>query len=587
MSLAHSRPTGAKRISYLIFYYIKFQSALQVKIRKKAKGIKIMSKIQLRLLSSLERCYLDEQIVNKTQKSSFVMFQNEKLSFQVAYANEEVEVIKYLPVTLSGELSPYATVREVVNLPVAFPMARVFDDGKYERTAPGLYPDLLRPLHYAGKVPVPEGQLHALWIDITLPSDFGAGNYSLTIAIGEDAIKADVRVLNAKLPAQSLIHTEWFYTDCLAEHYHTRAFSEKHWKIIENFIRTAVENGINMILTPVFTPELDTYIGGERMTTQLVDITVNADGTYTFGFKNLARWIDLCLSYGIRYFEIPHFFTQWGAEHAPKFVATVQGRKKRIFGWETDAMGKEYADFLAAFIPALLAVFDARGLGDKVYFHVSDEPRLASLEQYTRCRELIGQYLQDRPIIDALSDYDFWESGALKKPIPAIKHISPFIENGVPNLWAYYCGAGDTAGCTNRYISMPLGRVRVLGVQLWLYHIEGFLHWGYNYYHNRYSYEYVDPFGSTDGEYFAPGGDTYLVYPGNDGEAWESLRLNAMREAMDDMRALALCESIHGREFTEKIVRECAGGTLTFKDYPTDAQYFIRLREQLIRAIEN
>lgn len=546
-----------------------------------------MSKIQMRILSSLERCYLDERIENKAPKNSFLMFQNETLSFQVAYTNEEIEKIAYLPVKLSGELAPYATAREVVSLPVAFPMARVFDDGKYERTEPGLYPDLLRPIHYNGKIPVPEGQLHALWIDITLPSDFNEGNYSLTVAIGDSEAQATVRVLKAVLPKQSLIRTEWFYTDCLAEHYHVRAFSEKHWKIIENFLRAATKNGINMILTPVFTPELDTYVGGERMTTQLVDITVQADGSYTFDFKKLERWIDLCLACGVEYFEIPHFFTQWGAEHAPKFIATVQGRKKRIFGWESDAMGKEYADFLAAFIPALLAVFDARGLGDKMYFHVSDEPKLASLAHYKRCRELIGQHLKDRPIIDALSDYDFWESGALKKPIPAIKHIAPFLENQVPNLWAYYCGAGDTAGCTNRYISMPLSRARILGVQLWLYHIEGFLHWGYNFYHNRYSHDYVDPFGSTDGEYFAPGGDTYLVYPGNDGEAWESMRLNALREAMDDMRALTLCESIRGREFTEQLVRDCAGGTLTFKEYPLQADFFIQLREKIASAIES
>ena len=34
------------------------------------------------------------------------------------------------------------------------------------------------------------------------------------------------------------------------------------------------------------------------------------------------------------------------------------------------------------------------------------------------------------------------------------------------------------------------------------------LHWGYNYYHNQFSYDYVDVLGCTDGEYFAPAGDT-------------------------------------------------------------------------------
>ena len=38
-----------------------------------------------------------------------------------------------------------------------------------------------------------------------------------------------------------------------------------------------------MLLTPVFTPPLDTAIGGERRTVQLVDVHVTENG-YTFGF---------------------------------------------------------------------------------------------------------------------------------------------------------------------------------------------------------------------------------------------------------------------------------------------------------------
>ena len=77
-------------------------------------------------------------------------------------------------------------------------------------------------------------------------------------------------------------------------------------------------------------------------TTQLMDITVEADGSYRFGFEKLDRWIDLCHSVGIKYFEIAHLFTQWGAFKCPKVMATVDGEYKRIFGWETDAKGEEY-----------------------------------------------------------------------------------------------------------------------------------------------------------------------------------------------------------------------------------------------------
>ena len=160
----------------------------------------------------------------------------------------------------------------------------------------------------------------------------------------------------------------------------------------------------------------------------------------------------------------------------------------------------------------------------------------------------------------------------------------PFIEHKVEGLWAYYCQTG--AAVSDRFFSMPLWRTRMLGVQLYYYGIEGFLHWGYNYYNNKYSYDVIDPFGNSSGEYFVASGDTYLVYPGNDGKAWGSLRLNALREAMEDIRALRLYESRFGREAAKALILEDTDGELTFTHYPEEAEYLPKLREKIYKAME-
>jgi len=46
----------------------------------------------------------------------------------------------------------------------------------------------------------------------------------------------------------------------------------------------------------------------------------------------------MCKEHGIQCFEIAHLFTQWGAKHAPKIMATVDGEYRKIFGWETDSL---------------------------------------------------------------------------------------------------------------------------------------------------------------------------------------------------------------------------------------------------------
>jgi hypothetical protein len=71
-----------------------------------------------------------------------------------------------------------------------------------------------------------------------------------------------------------LKYTCWFHGDCLANYYHDEVFSEEHWTAMENLIRMAADYGQTMILTPMFTPPLDTAIHYERPTVQLVDVTL-------------------------------------------------------------------------------------------------------------------------------------------------------------------------------------------------------------------------------------------------------------------------------------------------------------------------
>lgn len=548
-----------------------------------------MLQLQMKMVSSLEKCFWNDPLQSKKEKNQFIIFRNERLSFQVMFraTHPEYRIIRDCAVRLGGALAKYASVRLVGNILNMYPTFNVDVGGEFIKTDPGAYPDMIRPLIYPNAVSLPNAQTHALWIDIELPKGFAAGKYdiSVTLAAGEvqQTVRGEVQVVAAELPKQRLIHTEWFYTDCIANFYHVKPFSEKHWKYVASFLRTAARNGINMILTPIFTPELDTFVGGERLTTQLVDIELAEKGKYRFNFKKLHRWIDLCLESGVEYFEIPHFFTQWGAAAAPKIIVKVNGKNKKYFGWHTDSMGEEYAEFLSQFIPALLAEFKKRNLDKKCFFHVSDEPNIKHIEHYTRCKNLIAQYLKGYPIIDALSNFDFYQKGILDKPVPHTRGAMPFIEAGVDGLWVYYCGGGKD-GVSDRSVSMPSIRTRILGTQLYYYNIEGFLHWGYNFYNSCRSYNTLDPFGYPDGGYFTPSGDCFLVYPGTDGTAWESLRLNALREAMDDMRALRLYEEKFGREKTEALILEGTDGAFDFIHYPTDADYIIHLREKIAKA---
>ncbi len=336
-------------------------------------------KVTLYQVSSLEKVYLD-YAGPQLEIQELSLLRNEKASYQIAYLANIPLVRRNMKITVDSPLKAHITVRQVGNVPVELPI-RVEADEHYERCSPGMYPDVLYPLE-SDSIDVLYGPWHSLWITISLDGSIKAGRYPITVSLSDDEVTESktlyAQVIDAFLPEQELIFTQWFHADCLADYYKLSVFSEEHWRKMDQFIKTAAENGINMMLTPIFTPPLDTAVGGERTTVQLVDVIKTGDA-YTFGFDKLRRYIRLCLKNGIRYIEISHLFTQWGLKNAPKVIAESDGQVKQIFGLDTDANDEKYIFFLSQLLPALDQVLKEEGVYDRTFFHISDEPYIRKL----------------------------------------------------------------------------------------------------------------------------------------------------------------------------------------------------------------
>lgn len=270
--------------------------------------------LETKVLSSLEKVFADEEL-NAAEFNKGSMLLNEVYSFQVAYKWNGFMMRRIkIKVNVVSEISSWITLRQIGLIPSEMPCYPDHDDNVL-RTTPGLYPDALMPMNSDG-LPLLPYQWRSIWITVNPNGQVEPGNYPIAIEFeslsGDKLGKVEfqLEVINAKLPKQSLIQTRWFHTDCLATWYDVETFSEEHWAIIEKYVQTAVKHGINMILTPLFTPPLDTEVGGERPTVQLVDVESHSD-TYIFDFSKLKRWVDMCRNNNIEYFEFSHLFTQW------------------------------------------------------------------------------------------------------------------------------------------------------------------------------------------------------------------------------------------------------------------------------------
>ena len=551
-----------------------------------------MNSLDFRLVSSDYKCFEDMPADNFAVLSRATVLKNDAFAFEAVITAPESMNESEAYIIINSPIAGYVKTYLISGVNVTLGVYENIQDTDYLRGGkPGIYPDLLTPLDKNTAFKIKAGKTASVWIEAEIPESLREGVYPIEVSVRpangefkEEKRALELEVIPAVLPEQKLIFTQWFHCDCLASYYNVEVFSEEHWRIIENFVKTAVKNGINMLLMPVFTPPLDTEVGGERPTVQLVGVT--KDGArYSFDYTLADRWIDMCRRCSVQYYEVSHLFTQWGAAHAPKVMAYENGVYKKIFGWETDSLSDEYLDFIRQFLESFKKYMSEKGLLDKTMFHLSDEPSKEHLERYGKLRQSLEKSLDGCMCADALSNFEFYESGAVKHPIVATDHIEPFIQNGVKDLWCYYC-CGQSEKVANRFIAMSMNRTRIIGAQLFKFDIRGFLHWGYNFYYTQFSKAKLDPYKCNDGGGWVPAGDTFSVYPAPDGTAYESLHMKGFTQALYDLRAFELLASLTSREYVIDLIDSTAGENVTFSEYPRYDGFCRQLREAINEHIK-
>lgn len=550
----------------------------------------------IKQISSLEKIRVTDEL-GYDEITSAKVLKGERFSYQLALRGKWA----LLGVVIESEIKENIKVYAVENAIMDYVVDGYETDDDYITKEPGLMPDILLPFNEKSSIKMISGMTKALWIRVDVPRDIPAGSYNIRIrfksivkngigapvtnsAEGYDVTKTfTLNVINASIPEQETIYSQWFHADCIADYHNVSVYSEKHWGLIEKYIETAVDTGINMILMPVITPPLDTLPGTTRTCVQLVDIKKTGD-VYSFNFDKVRKWVSICKKYGVKYYEISHLFSQWGSAYSPCILVDVDGDKKYLFNWSVASDSKEYTDFLKCFIPELVNVLKEEGIADNSYFHISDEPRATHIETYEKCYNIIKPLIGDIKTCDALSNYDFYEKGLVEYPITCSSHINDFLEHKLPNQWVYYCG-DQVNKLSNRVLAMPSNRTRVMGLQMYMNSVKGFLHWGYNFYNSELSVYKINPYKTTSNDGSFTPGDAFSVYPGKDG-AVLSLRALVFYEGLQDIAVLKLLEKYIGFDATCEFVKKEAQMDITFEKYSKGSKFLPSLRQKTLDIIE-
>ena len=463
-----------------------------------------------------------------TQPLQVVAARNERVSFQACARNlglDKADVSVVVTAAGAGDLN--IEVRRVGCVPVPHhntdtPLEELYGFGHI----PGYVPDPLWPETTASLGPL---ESQSFWITVFVPAEAQPRLQEIAVqfqhqgaAIAQLTVRLEVRVLVVQ-QRQGVPVTHWFYADALCDWYKVEPFEDRFWTIVRSYMADLVLHGNNCQYVPIFTPPTD----GVKRPTQLLKVTEPVPGQYWFDFSDVRRWTRLAQQCGARYFEWTHLFTQWGVGHAIRIYRNNRNRESLLWPPETGATSDKYRNFLEQFLPAFHTFLQLEGLIDKSFFHLSDEPGEAHMENYRNARTLLKELAPWMKVADALSDVQFGREGLTDIPIPITSAARDYADARIP-AWVYFC-CGPRGPYLNRQMDTPLAKIRMSGWLFYRLQAQGFLHWGYNYWYKSQTQQLIDPFTEQSGLGW-PGwayGDTFMVYPGPNGPLdsirWEVL----------------------------------------------------------------
>jgi len=423
----------------------------------------------------------------------------------------------------------------------------------------GWWPDPLLP---PAAFDVKSGQVQPVWLSVRVPADARAGLYrgQVTVRLAgghEQRVPLEVRVWNFAVPQRQHLETSFpLYVDAL----------QKFYKLPKLPIET-YEKWIDFLMD-------------RRISIRLSDWPNYAADVERLAARQLDRGGSaFCLG--------DAWFQQGPAEARRKHNAEIVAQFKRLYDRAK-----------------------TRGWIDRAYVYCHDE---IGKEQYPFARELYGEmkkampdlrlmqtFYKDSPIA-ALDDVlDIWAPNTARY---RASEFQPQQAKGDGVWWYVCCGPGKPFA--NLMIEWPAIDHRVLLWQNWKFHVTGFLYWGLNVWRDNLEGERRWPEAKWNPATWrneagkAHNGDGQLLYPGPGCQPLSSIRLENLRDGIEDyeyfwllsdaVARLKKADAVKHRSLiaeAEKALAVDPAVTMDLTHFTSDPQVLRKARAELARLIE-
>jgi hypothetical protein len=416
-----------------------------------------------------------------------------------------------------------------------------------------------------------------LWCEIQVPSDAVAGQFSGTLKIyshrlfeNEEIIsqydfKLTVHGVTLPAPLDYKFHLDlWQHLSNIARKHDITLFSEEHFKVIENYVKSLAHLGqknITVIATEIPWSGQRTFNDLDEPTDlfeySYIKTIKSSDGSFVYDYSVMDRYIELCIHHGIRSrIEVFGLCGIWMTEEngygkaAPDFP---DGVRVRYLDSETGCYKYMNCEIqIRDFIHSLYTHFIEKKWLELVRI-TADEP--ADLEIYRKTIKII---LEEGPLFKfsiAINKAEFTTEfdSVMSDATPSLKCLAQdydFIKKNLINRndktvsWYVCC----RPHFPNTFLKSNLLESRLICLLTYYLGLDGFLRWNYTVWPEKPRERLI--FRSP--EWLA--GDMNFVYPGNDGNPLLSLRYKALLRGIEDFELLSMADEVS--ETTRKYIMD-------------------------------
>ncbi|GAA2029070.1 hypothetical protein GCM10009839_30540 [Catenulispora yoronensis] len=391
----------------------------------------------------------------------------------------------------------------------------------------------------------------ASYYEVHVPAGQAPGVYTgiatVNSSLGNVVVPVTVTVYGATIPPTSqatfkmnnwFTSAGWDYEGteaAIPNEYGVQMYDANWWTVEANIAANMARHRNNVI-----------YADAEALA--IPGTVVDASGHYTFDWSTFDRFVNLFVSAGaMQYIYTPTLVE--GPASAPQVdtlvpVNGVSGAVKHVLCQPNSGAAGVCPDtsgWLNQFFPALKAHLDAKGWTSNFYMSALDEPTTSQQVSAANWFYTIYEKYFPSPRTNEAQQTTFTGDSAhltTQTPVTSVYDSNVALYQnfriGGKDLWLYTCIVPQ-GQYMNRFTSNYLDETRLLPWLTWKIGGDGYLHWGWNYWHDGFD----PPYPAADTFNTAQTGDHWIVYPNKGAyDIYDSLRSEAQTAGLQDFELL-------------------------------------------------